>query len=297
MFKFSIFFITIISIIFLMLWAYPYFATRISSILILNSNNNQSLPGEFRITSLGASASSQFTRGSLEKMLEVLQKQNVIIVDLREEPHGFLNGNAISWFSYRNWGNQGESKPSIIRDENEKIHKLSEQKFAFVFIQKTYPVPFWIESVMTEQELTRAFNVGYYRLPITDHVKPSDTTVDEFVNFIQQLPKESWLHFHCSAGKGRATTVLTMLDMMQHANEISFSEFITRQIQFGGINLLELSPEKAWKKNYLLDRAAFLQHFHLYCQEQSPNFLQSWSAWKELIDGKLGLHKFEDFDN
>lgn len=282
MFKFSIFFISTICLVLLILWAYPYFATRISTILILNSKNNESLPGEFRIiTPLGASASSQFTRGGLQKILETLQKQNIIIVDLREEPHGFLNGNAISWFSDRNWGNQGESKPSIIRDENEKIHGLSEKIFTFVFIHKTYPVPFWVESAMTEQELTRAFNTEYYRLPITDHIKPSDETVDEFVNFIKKLPKENWLHFHCSAGKGRTSTVLTMLDMMHYSKEISFSEFISRQIEFGGINLLGLSPEKEWKHNYFQDRSNFLQQFHFYCQEQAPDFLQPWSIWKK----------------
>jgi protein-tyrosine phosphatase len=291
--KFCIFFIAAICVISFLVWMYPYFATRITSILILNDQNKDKLPKEFRITPLGASASSQFSKGSLQKMLELLQKQNVVIVDLREESHGFLNGSAISWFSHHNWGNQGKNKSSIIRDENEKIHQLSEKFFAFLFIHKTYPIPYRIKSAMTERELTSALKIDYYRLPITDHLKPLDTIVDEFVSFIKCLPKESWLHFHCSAGKGRSSTVLTMLDMMRHPKQISFEEFIIRQINFGGINLLGLSPGKDWKHGYVRERATFLHHFLRYCQEQSPSFVQSWSAWKASNFKLLG----EEFDN
>ena len=32
----------------------------------------------------------------------------MLIVDLRQESHGFLNGNAISWYGTRNAANEGK---------------------------------------------------------------------------------------------------------------------------------------------------------------------------------------------
>lgn len=276
-----IFLLAALCILVLIAWIYPYIAVRTSSILILNAANKQELPIGFRITPLNASASPQFSEGGLRKILEKLNRDNVIVVDLREEPHGYLNGNAVSWLSYHNWANQGKGKVSIVENENERIHKLSSDFFTIVFKDKQYPIPYFISSMKTEEELAHDLNVGYYRLPITDHVKPSDKTVDEFIVFIKNLPEKSWLHFHCSAGKGRASTMLTMLDMMHRANELTFNDFINRQVEFGGINLLTLTPGKDWKYGYLRARAAFLEQFHHYCQEEAPQFKKSWSGWKD----------------
>jgi hypothetical protein len=75
--------------------------------------------------------------------------------------------------------------------------------------------------------------------------------------------------------------MLTMLDMVQKPNEYTFSEFIARQVELGGIDLLSFSrPGMDWKYSYLRARAAFLEQFHRYCQEQAPNFQHSWSSWK-----------------
>src|SRR5262249_44991497 len=93
-------------------------------------------------------------------------------------------------------------------------------------------------------------------------------------------PEDTWLHFHCSAGKGRTSTMLTMLDMLQRPHAFTFDQFINRQVLFGGINLLETNPDKEWKHSSLRARSHFLEVFHRYCQEQAPTFKQSWSAWK-----------------
>lgn len=282
MFRFLIILLAFLSIVGLTIWIYPYVAVRTSSLLIMNVEESYDMPKEFRITPLGASASSQFSGEGLKKLLTTLDKPQVIIVDLREESHGFLNGNAVSWYSFHNWINLGEDRDSVIQDEKQRINDLAKNAFKFVFKHKQYPFPVLVRSVQTEEELAYSLNADYYRLPISDHVKPSDKTVDEFVEFIKHLPKESWLHFHCSAGKGRTSTMLTMLDMMQRPHEFSFDQFINRQVLFGGINLLEANPEKDWKLSYLRARAHYLEVFLRYCKEQSPSFEQPWSVWKRI---------------
>ena len=53
--------------------------------------------GNAGLPSLAASASGQFSRDQFYAVREVLRAHRVVVVDLRQEPHTFLDGAAISW--------------------------------------------------------------------------------------------------------------------------------------------------------------------------------------------------------
>ena len=51
--------------------------------------------------------------------------RRVVIVDLRQESHAFLNDHAVSWCADRNWSNVGRSPAWIARDEMSNISSRS----------------------------------------------------------------------------------------------------------------------------------------------------------------------------
>ena len=247
----------------------------ITPTLIINMDNEARLPNAFRvINELHVSGSSQFSEKSLCVMIPAIPSKDVTIVDLREESHGFVDGKAISWYYPKNWGNVGKSIKAISVDENERLKSLMSKSVTLIYRKSLIPVPTTVSQVQSEEEIVTKYGLKYYRFPITDHTRPKDEQVDQFVAMMQK--REGWMHFHCQAGKGRTTTVLAMYDMMINAKNKTFEEIISRQREIGGIDLLAPADVGEWKYPYLIERAEFIKKFYQYCQ---TDFTVSWSEW------------------
>jgi hypothetical protein len=121
------------------------------------------------------------------------------------------------------------------------------------------------------------------RLPVPDHMRPSDKQVDRFVKLVRAVGKDkgTWLHVHCEAGDGRTTTFLAMYDMMHNARAVSFEDIVHRQWLLGGIDLLATNARAPWKREYARKRAEFIKKFYRYCRENKDGFKTMWSAWLE----------------
>jgi len=73
--------------------------------LVQNSwDTAETVPAAFRKLSGGlpASGSGQFSLIGLNKLKERIGRYDIIVVDLRDESHGFLNGLPVSWFQGEN---------------------------------------------------------------------------------------------------------------------------------------------------------------------------------------------------
>lgn len=286
---------------------YPVFVVTGKPLLIINMWNEEELPKHFRmcidtlrqenthlpsltgLKELRASGSAQFSEKSLHAIMEKLPYKQVTIVDLREESHGFINGIAVSWYVEMDWANKGKTLPEILEDEKTRLLQASKYPFAILYASRKFPLPIWVKSTDTEEKLVASQDLGYIRIPVTDHIKPSDQNVDLFVNFVKSLPKDSlWLHFHCAAGEGRTTTFLAMYDMMRNATNVKLQDIFLRQYLLGGINFLN-ETSNDWRKKYVEERKLFLRQFYVYCQ-QNPLFQKSWSSWlaeqKQRVKGK-----------
>lgn len=278
--------------------------------LILNMENEESLPRNFRMTDktfllekgffssdlqptlhglpeLRASASGQFSEKSLSKIRELIPASQIILIDLREESHGFINGIAISWYDEKNWGNKDRHLNEILMDENARLQKALEDKYISLYEKKAIPNNpqcIFVEEVYTEQELAKKMGIHYLRIPITDHLKPDDEDVDHFVEIIRRLvldktSSDYWIHMHCAAGRGRSTTFIAMYDMMLNAKNVSFNDILARQGMIGGKDLSIPFEIWDWRYPHHLERFDFLVEFYNYCLENT-NFEKSWSSWK-----------------
>jgi hypothetical protein len=278
--------------------------------LVLNAKNESGLPRNFRSVSddfkknpmdhfptreglndLHISGSSQFTEKSLESILQKLNyPKNFYDIDLRQEPHGFVNDLAVNFYGARNSINAGKNLNQILREEKELFSNLANQKNVVLgsMIGKdplgiTPPqidgFPTTVTSCQIEETLVAKFNLNYVRFPVSDALRPADEIVDQFVSFISSLPKNFWLHFHCSAGRGRTAAFMVMYDSMKNAKKVSFEDIVNRQHLLGGADLSHFGSKSSWKYAYAVERYQFLRDFYEYCKSNKDDYATTWSSF------------------
>lgn len=276
-------------------------ANASESVLILNAENvANELPRHFRQAStpfshaldnapsregldqLRISGSAQFSQEGLMALYKKLGSPNpFVVVDLRQECHGFVNGNALSWFAPKDWANVGKVLGQIVTEEKDLLAHL--KKMDEVTLQKvkeknsdgsiasSSTIILHPTSVKTEQEIVEGNGWTYLRIPVTDHLPPSKDSLDRFLSFYRQRSGNPWIHFHCAGGDGRTTSFMALVDMLNNADRVSFDAIIERQNLIGGSNLLKDSPsESGWKMNAVEQRIEFLTKFYTSVKSPAP---------------------------
>jgi protein tyrosine phosphatase len=283
---------------------YSCFAASDNSQLVLDAANKFKLPKHFRTTDvalpsnsgvspvglqdLHIAGSGEFSALQLQAALQQLHKP-IIIVDLRQESHGLINGNAVSWYGYYNWANINKTDQQSAADEANKLAALKSQQAVIALkvskkdrsngvITGGKPVTLTTNNIQSEADLARQYQLGYQRFYVTDRHPPTYATVDQFIQFMKQVPPGTTLYFHCRAGEGRTTTFMAMTDMMRNAKQVSLNDIVLRQQLLGGINLLK---DKSNKSNDTLksQRVNFIKRFYDYCRTNNDNYKTSWTAW------------------
>lgn len=269
---------------------------------IIDVNNIDQLPKRFRMTTsavqgesselpslqglaeLRASGSGMFSLRGLQAMCREIGHDPLIIVDLRQESHGFVNGMAVSWYGVHNGANKGLAPEEAMRIEAELLNKL-DQTDSIQFDQlenKSVDIGKAIEEpkiIQTEEQLVKSLGIGYKRFFVTDHHRPLDHVVDEFIAWVKALPNNVWLHFHCRGGVGRTSTFMNMYDMMHNAGDVSYDDIMQRHVLIGGKDFSK-EPKQEYKVAPAIERIQFIQKFYEYCLACKPDgFAKSWSEW------------------
>ncbi len=170
----------------------------------------------------------------LQKVVDEYKTQELYLVDLREETHGFLGDRAVSWYADDDFANVGMSPGLIVRDEEARLGVLADEQTVQVFTigkdkqdnrqqQRVLPVSYDDVPVKTPQTERQAFDqtsidgctVNYVRITVTDHCGPSSEALDEFCAAVPVStdPAKTWVHFHCHGGDGRTTSFLALYDI------------------------------------------------------------------------------------
>ena len=222
----------------------------------------------FRIDEqLNASASAQPSIAGFRTLKEKLPRGFLIyIVDLRQESHGFANDVPISWYSERNAACAGLDTVEIERDEVARLQAIEGGRIKFMPIGKSdtqllKPLTLNVKSVKTEREVVENVGFHYVRFTDTDMTNPDAALVDEFVRFVEQLPPNAWLHFHCHAGMGRGTLFLVLYDIIRHP-EKPLEEIVARQKELGGLDLFAENNGDDWAAQRHRERAEMVREFY-----------------------------------
>lgn len=257
--------------------------------LVLDPSQTEAIPDHFRKSSnglnestakginttglkeLNISGSEQFAEFNLPIVIKSIGDYKLTIVDLRQESHGFVNGFPVSFKNSLNNANEGLSRDQVI---NKEIADLSS-------IKVNEPITFFnkpknsvvVKDVKRETDVAKSNNVSYLRVPVTDRKLPTDDMVDFFVSSVKDLPKNSWLHFHCKHGIGRTTTFMILYDMMKNSKDVPMNDIIQRQL------LLANFDEKEIKSFNNPGRSKLFTDFYNYCKS-NDGFKTSWTDWK-----------------
>nr|ADD13456.1 PTP-like phytase [uncultured microorganism] len=244
-------------------------------------------PSQDGLKELRISGSSYFAKNEFQSLLKKIPAEvnDIVVLDLRNESHGYINDHAVSWYSRYKTFNKGLTAEQVDEREHNLLKEAQKAGTVNIAIQAkdkgvVFTAPIKVESVMTEQEYVESMGVKYFRIPIMDYSAPTRDNIDRFVEFYKNLPKTAWIHAHCEAGVGRTTITLSMVDILHNAGTLSYDEIMTRQVLMGGQDVRK-SAEKAtdpYKKANYPKRAEFTRRFYDYAKAH-PKLDISWSQW------------------
>jgi hypothetical protein len=244
------------------------------------------------------SGSRQPTQDFLEKIAEKAKAlgRKLYVVDLRQEVH-FLAPFTLNEveklvpvslhtenFSY-NW-----FKPTytVIAQENETVEAIKKNVGLDVYfipkkLKDEVPQKYSIDArkIITEKQAVEALGATYVRFGATDHQRPTDEMVDQFIDFFRSLPKESWIHVHCRGGRGRATTFMILFDMIQTKASKPLDAYYDSHKALGGSDIRKIREDRGpYGAAHMKARFELVNHFYKYVQ--APDGFskgESWRSW------------------
>lgn len=241
------------------------------SIITIDSTSSVGLPMRLRdIPTLNISGSAQFTKDQLLNLKNSINKDNICIVDLRQESHGMINDLAISFLNPYKDLNNGFTTEQTIKAENSLLNKIKIgntiqlYKHTGIFIKDIT-----VDFISNESQLVTEADMQYKRFAVKDNSAPTPDIVDEFVEFIKNKPDDIHLHFHCAAGKGRTTSFIVMYQAMKNNSNLTLEQLLSYQYNIGGVNLHDNNIQY----NFLEDFCNYVQ------KNKDSNYSISYSQW------------------
>lgn len=241
------------------------------SIITIDSTSSVGLPMRLRdIPTLNISGSAQFTKDQLLNLKNSINKDNICIVDLRQESHGMINDLAISFLNPYKDLNNGFTTEQTIKAENSLLNKIKIgntiqlYKHTGIFIKDIT-----VDFISNESQLVTEADMQYKRFAVKDNSAPTPDIVDEFAEFIKNKPDDIHLHFHCAAGKGRTTSFMVMYQAMKNNSNLTLEQLLSYQYNIGGVNLHDNNIQY----NFLEDFCNYVQ------KNKDSNYSISYSQW------------------
>ncbi len=242
-------------------------------------------PSREGLDNLRQSGSSFFSKNEFKELLKHVPAKDLVVIDLRNESHGYINNTGISWYSKYKTFNKGQSVKEIDRREKGMLETaLMNKQVPIAKLDKTKSIASQtdvdVKSVETEEQFVKSMGVKYYRVPVMDYSAPTPQNVDDFLAIYKKLPKNAWVHVHCEAGVGRTTIFLSLMDMIKNADKVSYDDIMTREVLLGGQDVRKSAEttKDAYKKVNYPKRALFTRHFYEYVKA-NPQLKKTYTQW------------------
>ncbi len=245
----------------------------------------------------------QFSAAQLDAVIESVRPKTVVVIDTRQESHGFVDGKPVSWMALdnKNWGNVDKPMEDIEPKEAKKLAKWAGKNDGqdvsipngSTAKAKRAAEPLNVsvrsEEVETEKQLVTRKGGMYVRVPVPDHAAPDQGALAHFAASTRQIVMEKGLdnvHFvvHCRGGMGRTTMFMSALDMLTNAGTVPMKEIVDRQVKLRQRDEGPLTaPGKAYKATFRDEKAAVLQFFYDYAaangfHAKDAKPFDAWSA-------------------
>lgn len=195
-------------------------------------------------------------------------KAKKIIVDAELQGTTYIRGLPTTLLSYEN-----------LKDTDWKhyLHRL-------IF---TGTLSFRPDLTFKEEQVANQYGFDYKHVVIGSRFSASDQNIDEIVHFLDTLPENTWVHFHCSHGAGRTSILLVMYDIMKNAPKVTLANIVERQILLGSVDLFDTTVwGGVYTKEMLENRKRFIEQFYDFICQRKAGGIQQWSDWKALKNKK-----------
>jgi hypothetical protein len=192
-----------------------------------------------------------------------------IILDLKSEFHGYIKGIPTTFFAYN------RSEPAL---------RHIPRRYLI-----TGSIDILPDHVLPEEDEVKKFGFAYKSIDVGSKFIATDEQIDELVTFFDTLPKNTWVHIHCTNGAGRTSTALAMLDIMKNAPDVTLDQIVKRQYLLGSVNLFDTEVWKGgtYTKEELENRKKFIENFYVFICERKAGKIQVWSEWQRKQKNKL----------
>lgn len=227
-------------------------------------------PTSLGLDGLRASASGQPT----EREILTLKKQlspngKLVLVDLRQECHGYINGEPFHWKN----GGVSIRKANMISIENQLLADLDESQAVTIRERSRSVNTVNIHSKHTETETAQKYGILSLRLPTRHAHGPPSDVLETFIDFVDHLDSDAWVHLHCREGHSRATMYFIMFDILHNAHQVSLNDIIVRHHLLGAP---DFSKDEELEKQYL-----FLKEFYCFAKGRFQGETRSWSQFSK----------------
>lgn len=250
------------------------------------------------LDALSFSGSRQFNRAQLRALIDFLTvhknvpKDKIYIIDLREEAHFFMDEHSVTLAHKKATESvnifhpfMGVSSQTIQAFENKLVDFVQCEKNKEIkiinkkkFFQDRQKVKINSMDAQTERAVVEVLGVHYRRFSVTDHKRPTDALLDEFIAFFEGLPQGAWLHFHCRGGAGRTSSFMIMVDILKNAKTDSLDKIINRSNKMGNSKkIFDISQIASNKLQDGIVRRDFLIKFYEYAKTGYGE--KTWSEW------------------
>ncbi len=189
-------------------------------------------------------------------------KGNKIMVDGMNEFHGYIHGVPTTLLGYN-------TSPPALR------HYL--RRLLVTGSTEIRP-----DLVINGQKEAKVYEFDYKNIKMISKSIPTNESIDEFVTFLDNLPGETWLHFHCHNGRSRTSMMLVMFDIMKNAPKVSLKDIVKRQAYLGSENLFDTDAwqHSTYDKHMLEARKKFIEEFYQFVCQRKAGGIQYWSDWQ-----------------
>ncbi len=242
--------------------------------LVFDKKYSGSKPVKMRVhKDLRMSGSAQLNPQSIKTVARLAknEKASLTVFDLRQESHGLINNEPVTWHAERGWANAGLGREEVLRKES---RLLGDMRIG------TEVGAVKVRGIETAESMVRSSGHQYVRLTVTPHLRPSDADVDRFIEALRELPERTWVHFYGREGELRPATFMVLYDMLLSAQYLTFDEIIQRQQKiFSKVDLLQVNKPADWQTPYQEDLVDFLRKFYEYAKSNPRGEEMYWSQW------------------
>jgi hypothetical protein len=237
-------------------------------------------PSLVGLRELNASASGRLSKAKIEKYFKRLPKK-VYVIDVRAEEDFYIKGISAGWLGIRYFDGTVEDRFYKLSFLETPFHHLKWMWRRLINLGSLSTPA--LQQLQSEQLFLKNLGHDYYCFAGHRHMVHSNEMIQSFLSFLETLPNDAWLHFHCATGRGRSTTFMILYDIYHNSKKVGLEDIILRQHLLGGENVLDvaLRPKGTWSRDSLLKRKALVENFYAYMNDPQGYGSQSWMSWTQ----------------